>query len=48
MAKFDLVRCLVEKVGQGERLCNFVSSQIFKGYPGVGGRNGEKDENLFS
>ena len=47
VAKFELARCLVEIVRQGERLCHCVNSQIFKGYPGVGGRNGEKVENLF-
>ena len=47
MAEFELARCLVEIVRQGDRLCHCVNSQIFKGYPGVGGRNGEKVENLF-
>ena len=46
-AKFELARCLVEIVRQGERWCHCVNSQIFKGYPGVGERNGEMVENLF-
>ena len=33
LAKFELARCLVEKVEQGQRLCNCVNSQIFEGYP---------------
>ena len=45
---FELARCLVEKVGQGERLCHCVNSQIFKGYPGAGGKNGDRVEYLFS
>ena len=48
MAKFELARCLVEKVRQGERLCHCVTSQIFKGHPGVGETNEERVENLFS
>ena len=42
VTKFELARCLVEKVEQGQRLCNCVNSQIFEGYPqarvGGGGR----------
>ena len=41
MAIFELARCLVEKVGQRQRLCNCVNSQIFEGYPGVGGTDGK-------
>ena len=33
VTKFELARCLVEKVEQGQRLCNCVNSQIFEGYP---------------
>ena len=33
MAKFELARCLVEKVEQGQRLCNCVNNQISEGYP---------------
>ena len=47
MAKFELARLLVEKFGQGQRLCNCVSSQIFEGYPGVGGTNGRGVGNFF-
>ena len=32
-AKFELARCLVKKVGQGQRLCNCVNSQTLEGYP---------------
>ena len=50
--KFDyshnFARCLVENVGHGQRLWNCVKSQIFEGYPGAGGTNGEGVENLFS
>ena len=48
MAKFELARCLVEKVEQGQRLYNCVNNQIFEGYPGVGGTNGKRVENIFS
>ena len=48
VAKFELARCLVKKVGQGQRLWNCVERQIFEGYPGVGRTNGERVENLFS
>ena len=37
MAKFELAICLVEKVEQGQKLCNCVNSQIFEGYPQAGG-----------
>ena len=37
----------MEKVGQGERLYNCVNIHIFKGYPGVGGTDEERVENLF-
>ena len=33
VAKFELARFFVEKVGQRQRLCNCVNSQIFEGYP---------------
>ena len=33
VTKFELARCHVEKVEQGQRLCNCVNSQIFEGYP---------------
>ena len=36
VAKFELARCLVEKVRQGQRLCNCVNSQILEGYPTQG------------
>ena len=48
VATFELARCLVEKVRHGQRLWNCVERQIFEGYPGVGGTNGEEVENLFS
>ena len=35
VAEFKLVMCLVEKVGQGRRLCNCVNIQLFVGYPGA-------------
>ena len=31
----------MEKVGQRQRLCNCVKSQIFEGYPGVRGTDGK-------
>ena len=40
VAEFKLVKCFVEKVGQSQRLCNYVNNQIFEGYPGAGGRMG--------
>ena len=46
-AKFDLARWLVEKVGQHQRLCDCVNSQIFEGYPGVGGTDGEVVVDFF-
>ena len=48
VAKFENARCLVEKVGHGQRLWNCVNGQIFEGYPGAGGTNGEGVENIFS
>ena len=30
MLWFELARCLVEKVGQRQRLCNWVNSQILR------------------
>ena len=48
VAKFELARCLVKKVGQGQRLWYWVECQIFEGYPGVRRTNGERVENLFS
>ena len=48
MAKCELTRCLVEKVGQHQRLCNCVNCQIFKGYPGVGGTDGKGGCDFFS
>ena len=30
VAKFELARCFVEKVGQRQRLCNCVNSQILR------------------
>ena len=41
VAKFKLATCVVEKVGQGQRLCNCVNIQIFEGYPGAGGTDGK-------
>ena len=38
VAKFELATGVVGKVGQLQRLCNCVNSQIFEGYP-RGGRN---------
>ena len=38
VTKFELARCLVGKVGQRQRLCNCVNSQIFKGYQGWEGQ----------
>ena len=32
VAKFELARYLVEKIGQAQRLCNCVNSQILEGY----------------
>ena len=46
-AKFELARWLVEKVGQRQRLWNCVNSQIFEGYPGVGGTDGKGDVNFL-
>ena len=40
MAKFELVKCLVLKVGQNKRMCNCVYSQILEGYPRTGGGGG--------
>ena len=42
MAKFELAIYLVKKVEQGQRWCNCVNSQIFEGYPGVGGTDGKE------
>ena len=36
-----------KKVEQGQRLCNCVNSQIFEGYPGVGGTNEKWVVNFF-
>ena len=47
VAKFELARCLVEKVGQRQRLCNCVNSQIFEGYPRVGETDGKWVVNFF-
>ena len=47
VAKFELARFLVEKVEQGQRLCNCVNSQIFEGYPGVGGTDEKGVVNFF-
>ena len=33
VAEFKLAKCLVGKVGQGQRLCNCVNSLIFGGIP---------------
>ena len=38
----------MEKVGQPQRLCNCVNSQIFEGYPGVGGTDRKGVVNFFS
>ena len=32
----------MQKVGQRQRLCICANSQIFEGYPGVGGTDGKK------
>ena len=37
----------MEKVGQRQRLCNCVNSQIFEGYPGVGGTDEKGVANFF-
>ena len=37
VAKFERAKCFVEKVGQGQRLCYCVNSQLLKGYPRAGG-----------
>ena len=37
----------MEKVGQPQRLCNCVNSQIFEGYPGVGGTDRKGVVNFF-
>ena len=37
----------MEKVGQGQRLCNCVNSQILEGYPGAGGMDEKRVVNLF-
>ena len=47
MTKFELARRHVEKVEQGQRLCNCVNSQIFEGYPGVGGTDEKWVVNFF-
>ena len=35
--KFELAKCLMKKVGQSQRLCNCVNSQIFRATHGQGG-----------
>ena len=49
VAKFELAKCAVEKVGQGQRLCNFVNIQILEGYPQAAarGKDGEGVVKLF-
>ena len=47
VTKFELARRHVEKVEQGQRLCNCVNSQIFEGYPGVGGTDEKWVVNFF-
>ena len=48
VAKFELAKCLVEKVGQSQRLCNCVNSLIFwKATDGQGGRDGKGVVKLF-
>ena len=47
MAKFELAKCLVEKVGQGQRLCNCVNAKILDGYPWAGGMDGKGVVKLF-
>ena len=45
--KFELAKCLTKKVGQSQRLCNYVNIQIFEDYPGAGGTNGRGVVKLF-
>ena len=47
VAKFELTRWLVEKVGERQILCNCVNGQIFEGYPGVGGTDEKWVVNFF-
>ena len=47
VAKFELAKCLVEKVGQGQKLCNCVNSQILEDYPRAGGTDGKGVVKLF-
>ena len=47
VVKFELTRCLVEKVEQGQRLCNCVNGQIFECYLGVGETDGKWVVNFF-
>ena len=46
MAKFELAKCVVEKVGQGQKLCNCVNSHILEGYPQARGDR-EGDFSIF-
>ena len=47
VTKFELSRCLVEKVEQGQRLCNCVNSQICLGLPTGKGRVEERVLSIF-
>jgi len=48
VAKFELAICSVEKVEQGQRLCNCVNNQIFEGYPqAMGSRVEEGGLSIF-
>ena len=47
IAKFEPAMCLVEKVGQGQRLCNCVNTKILEGYPRAGGTDGKGVVKLF-
>ena len=48
VAKFELARCFVEKVGQSQRLCNCVNNQFFRAAQGWEGRMGRGFVNIFS
>ena len=47
VAKFELAKCLVEKVGQGQRLCNCVNCLIFGRLPTGRGTDGKGVVKLF-
>ena len=46
VAKFELARCIVEKVGHGKRLCNCVNSQFLRATYKQGEGGGERFVNF--